>query len=206
MLKFAKITNNLVENVELFPDGTDLPDGYIDVSSIPCDIGWPIVDSVPDARPSQWHTLIDGNTGWELTPENEALKIAAETVSNNQQVLYNLINIGTQAMEYAMQLLNAKYCPTVESMTRSGSTVTVTVDAHCYKSGDVIKIAGANETDYNGDQEITVVSGTVFTFEIVETPDTPATGTITATDPFFPPELNALWAAFLAEKENLIEE
>jgi hypothetical protein len=80
----------------------------------------------------------------------------------------------------------------VSSMTRSGSTVTVTcATSHGYGDprtawwnrdgvGNVCTIAGADQTEYNGDWPISYVSDTVFTFDIgAATPDTPATGTIT---------------------------
>ena len=80
----------------------------------------------------------------------------------------------------------------VSSMTRSGSTVTVTcATAHGYENpltnywvqdgvGNVCTIAGATQTEYNGDWPISYVSDTMFTFDIGSaTPATPATGTIT---------------------------
>ena len=70
----------------------------------------------------------------------------------------------------------------VTSITRSGSTATVTLTASnsTMQTGDYFMIAGATETDYNGVWQITVTSGTVFTFSLgALTPSTPATGTIT---------------------------
>jgi len=78
-------------------------------------------------------------------------------------------------------LVNGYTTAAVTSMTRASSTVTVTMTAtnSTLVTGDYIKISGAVETDYNGVWQITVVSGTVFTFNIgVLTPTTPATGTI----------------------------
>ena len=66
----------------------------------------------------------------------------------------------------------------VSSMTRSGSTVTVTcATAHGYENpltnywvqdgvGNVCTIAGATQTEYNGDWPISYVSDTIFTFDI----------------------------------------
>jgi hypothetical protein len=75
-----------------------------------------------------------------------------------------------------------KHTYSVSSMTRSGTTVTVNTSAtNSLKVGQTVTIAGANETDYNGDHTIaTLVDGDTFTFEIATTPTTPATGTITA--------------------------
>lgn len=69
---------------------------------------------------------------------------------------------------------------TVE-LTRSGSTVTGTCeDPHGWATGYTITIAGASQSEYNGDVVITVTGDTTFTFTVSGTPVTPATGTITA--------------------------
>lgn len=73
----------------------------------------------------------------------------------------------------------------VTSITRSGSTATVTTaTAHELMTGDRVIIEGANEADYNGTFEVTVnIDGTPttqFTIEVENTPTTPATGTITS--------------------------
>jgi len=77
----------------------------------------------------------------------------------------------------------------VSSITRSGSTATVTLSGtpiDTYEDGDTVEILGAVETDYNGEFLITVItttpSATVFTYTVPGTPSTPATGTITATN------------------------
>ena len=78
-------------------------------------------------------------------------------------------------------LVNGYTTASVASITRSGSTVTVTLSAanSTLVTGDYVKLSGAVETDYNGVWQITVVSSTVFTFNIgVLTPTSPATGTI----------------------------
>lgn len=74
----------------------------------------------------------------------------------------------------------------VSSVTRSGSTVTVTTSAEHYvhASGSKITISGANEADYNGTFTATRVNSTSFTYTIAGTPTTPATGTITYASPF----------------------
>ena len=69
----------------------------------------------------------------------------------------------------------------VTSVTRSGSTVTVTTtEDHGYATGQTVTIAGATQTKYNGTWEITVTGADTFTYTITTTPATPATGTITA--------------------------
>ena len=71
----------------------------------------------------------------------------------------------------------------VDSITREVSTVTVTVFAgHGLEQGVVVQIAGADQSEYNGDHRITATTATTFEYEFdagVE-PVTPATGTIEA--------------------------
>jgi len=60
---------------------------------------------------------------------------------------------------------------TVSGLVRSGATVTATTStAHQYVSGQVIKIAGATPTDYNGEFPVTVTGSTTFTYTIATTP------------------------------------
>lgn len=69
----------------------------------------------------------------------------------------------------------------VSSITRSGSTVTVTLSsAQDLRTGIQILIEGADQSEYNGMHEVTAVnSDTEFEFEVSGTPTSPATGTIT---------------------------
>jgi len=69
----------------------------------------------------------------------------------------------------------------VDSITRDGTTVTVTVSAgHGLEQGVVVAIAGADQAEYNGEHRITTTTASTFEFELPEsqTPATPATGTI----------------------------
>jgi hypothetical protein len=68
----------------------------------------------------------------------------------------------------------------VTGITRSTTTVTVTLTGHGWATGDVVTIAGATQADYNIRTPITVTGANTFTFEITAAPTTPATGTITA--------------------------
>jgi len=79
MKKFAEITNNLISNIGVFDTGSDIPDGWIDVTGTPCGIGNPVADGTPVQKPSAYHTLKDDRTGWELTTENGDRELADET-------------------------------------------------------------------------------------------------------------------------------
>ncbi len=69
----------------------------------------------------------------------------------------------------------------VSSITRTGSTVTVTTASeHGYVVDDWVTVTGSDQSDYNGEQRIySVPSSTTFTFITTATPTTPATGTMT---------------------------
>ncbi len=63
------------------------------------------------------------------------------------------------------------------SVTRVGQTATAIVGApHDYTSGQSVTITGFNEPEYNGTFEITALNTTTFTYTVVGTPVTPATG------------------------------
>lgn len=69
----------------------------------------------------------------------------------------------------------------VSSLTRSGSTVTVTTSVAHNVSQDLdVKIAGAAQNDYNGTFRVARVTGpTTFEYVVPGSPTSPATGTIT---------------------------
>jgi hypothetical protein len=62
------------------------------------------------------------------------------------------------------------------AITRSGQVATATLTAHGFSTGDVVNIAGAAQSEYNGDRTITVTGVNTFTFAVTGTPATPATG------------------------------
>lgn len=68
----------------------------------------------------------------------------------------------------------------ITSITSSGTTATVTTTAaHNLTTGDKVRIAGATQTEYNGDYTVTVTGGSTFTYTFAGSATTPATGTIT---------------------------
>ena len=74
------------------------------------------------------------------------------------------------------------YSPTlpISTITRSGTTATVTTSQNnsTLVTGNWVTVSGAAQTDYNGTFQITVLSGTQFTYQVANSPVTPATGTI----------------------------
>lgn len=67
------------------------------------------------------------------------------------------------------------------SITRSGSTATVTHTAHGMETNEKAAIRGADQQEYNGIFPITVVDADSYTYTVAGVPATPATGTITST-------------------------
>jgi len=67
----------------------------------------------------------------------------------------------------------------IASLTRSGTTVTATTSSsHSLASGLSVVVSGANEIEYNGTFEVTVIGLDTFQYEVSGSPATPATGTI----------------------------
>lgn len=64
------------------------------------------------------------------------------------------------------------------SITRSGTTATVSKTSHGYRDGQIVNIRDAVESDYNGNFRITYVDANTFTYTVANSPSTPATGTI----------------------------
>jgi hypothetical protein len=67
------------------------------------------------------------------------------------------------------------------TITRSGSTATVSHTAHGLATGNKVLIEGADQNEYNRIKTITVTGVDAYTFTVSGTPTTPATGTIKAT-------------------------
>jgi len=81
---------------------------------------------------------------------------------------------------YEWSVLTAQASKSVTALTSSDGVATATVTSHGYSDGDPVLIAGANQTDYNGTFNITYVDANTFTYEVENSPVTPATGTITS--------------------------
>jgi lambda family phage minor tail protein L len=63
------------------------------------------------------------------------------------------------------------------SITHSGSVATVeTANPHAMLSGDPVRVVNADQPEYNGDHNVTVVDSTHFTYTIFSTPASDATG------------------------------
>lgn len=107
------------------------------------------------------------------------IRVYAST-DTGAQVAY--VSAGQVKSVFQQCLVDGYNLGTVSSITRSGSTATITFSAAhgMVKYGNYITIAGADQAEYNGEFECTVSSTTALTFTVSGTPASPATGTITA--------------------------
>lgn len=64
----------------------------------------------------------------------------------------------------------------IESITRNGSTATVTIFGHGFTGNDQILISGAEQPEYNGTFSISGAANSTFNYPIGGTPESPATG------------------------------
>jgi hypothetical protein len=119
---------------------------------------------VVTSQPYTIGTLLKSSNASTWTPTQEAdlaFRIyAAAFTSTTRTVALGPLRIGTA------------------TITRSGSTATVSLTGHGRSSGDSVVISGADQSEYNGVKSIAVVNANQFTFTVAGTPATPATGTI----------------------------
>ena len=137
-------------------------------------VNWSWDNNVSDPA---WSYLFDCQRGgkWYI----DGLEIAATPVTmlrvddfspNNSQ--FGFRNVSVDRMIYATSSV---------SITRSGTTATVTHTNHKLVSGIRVQIAGCNETSYNGSYIITVTGSNTYTYTVSGSPATPATGSPTST-------------------------
>lgn len=123
-----------------------------------------------------------GSTPSVRAPGMTIVKTNAKTVSVTAR------DAGTSAAIDAARVLlfagdgtgDLPYQDTV-TITRSGSTASVSHTAHGMDSGEKVMIEGANEDEYNGVFTITNVTTNAYDYTVSGAPASPATGTITAT-------------------------
>lgn len=104
--------------------------------------------------------------------------------NNNAPQLQNAFGSMINVLDAA--LVNGMQVGTVSSLTASGKIVTAVFGtAHNLMPYQVIKIAGTNQAEYNGEYRIlSVPNATTLTFELTEVPSTTiATGTINCSLP-----------------------
>lgn len=91
----------------------------------------------------------------------------------NGEGLASIIAASTTSLQWAPPGIS------VSSITRSGTTATVTcASVHSLTTGQTVVLSGADQQEYNGQFTVTVTSTVAFTMSVINSPTTPATGTI----------------------------
>lgn len=209
LVAFKQWDTEFFYNAELAPPGSPLlpqDSAYLKLgcaaaqSVVEFDGGIILVTKRDNLQRSREVHVFNGLTPQKISSPNIERLLNASTLEDvyslylstagNQFYILTLVDLGiTLACNMAQgpngwalwTSLTAQSPQSVLSMTRSGRTVTVNVANHGFEDGDPVLIAGANETAYNGIVNIRYVDVNTFTYLVDGAPDTPATGTITAT-------------------------
>jgi hypothetical protein len=86
---------------------------------------------------------------------------------------------GAQVVAFASDGLGDLPYQDAVTLTRSGSTVTVSHTGHNMASGQYVIIKGATSTEYNGLHQITYIDSGSYSYTIATTPSSPDSGTST---------------------------
>jgi hypothetical protein len=133
---------------------------------------------------TQTINVINGGGNFSYRSAGATVDIVIDPVSTTVKVLDGRDNSNLQSARVIVKASsNAGELPYDETVTitRSGSTASVSHTAHGMKNGDKVQIRGANEQEYNGVFIISNVTTDAYDYTVTGTPDTPATGTIKAT-------------------------
>lgn len=103
---------------------------------------------------------------------------ATVTVQNAVTVKVTAKDADTSAAISGARVLLYATTGTTVTITRSGSTASVSHTAHGYQNSQKVVILGAEQGEYNGLKTISNVSTNAYDFTVSGTPTTPATGTI----------------------------
>jgi hypothetical protein len=77
-------------------------------------------------------------------------------------------------------LVNGFNLKSIATLTSTGGVATANISAgHLFEVNQVVLIAGASQSEYNGEVRVLSVTSNAFTYAVTGTPASPATGTIT---------------------------
>ena len=142
-----------------------------------------IKQSIPDTATDEY--LVRWASIWGITrlPATGASGIIVFTGTASSVIPAGTVVASSDGIEYETDgnVTISLAANVISSLTRSGAVATaVTASPHNLASGVSATIAGANETEYNVTEEITVTGPNSFTFPVAGSPATTATGSITA--------------------------
>jgi len=174
------ISNTIGAAIEIpFVSGTDFEYDFIDLSfsgNDPYDVyNSTANDIIVNNIGSNASTYV-GDTGSIVTFVTDPVTTTITVKNVNTQAIIE----GARVLVVVADDSNFPYQDSV-TIVSSGTTATVTHTAHGLITDNEILIAGANEDPYNSATTITVTGDDTYTYTMLEDPDSPATGTITAT-------------------------
>lgn len=121
-------------------------------------------------------------------PARSTLWYTGQDQANETYVFRNLIDSfsSASASDTGIRRIEGHYVGddiSVSSLTQtSGIATCITSTEHGGTTGDWVYISGANESEYNGIVQITVIDSNIFTYSVSSGATSPATGTIIATN------------------------
>lgn len=153
-------------NLALATSGADLPfDSYemgIPVPATPT-VAIGTAGSTPNSTRTYLMTFVNG---WGEEGPPSAVSAPLTFGATGFSINLTALDLGNKA---------------VTSINLVGNVATVIAPAHGFRDGSKVLITNAGQAEYNGRQTIKLVDANTFTFIVVGTPATPATGTIIAT-------------------------
>lgn len=79
-------------------------------------------------------------------------------------------------------LINGFNLKAIDSLTFADGISTATITTgHAYQPGQILRVEGANQAEYNGEHRVIATTATTFSYTITETPTSPATTTTSLT-------------------------
>lgn len=117
---------------------------------------------------------------------NQALRVEPVAAQTRQLRIRDLMPVRPISVDVVEYLEETAFgadagAASITSITSSSTTATVTTAAanHGLVDGDLVRIAGATQTEYNGDYYVTVTGANTFTYTFAGSVTSPATGTKT---------------------------
>ena len=121
------------------------------------------------------YTMASSFAGSATSP-GTAVLIPVSTVNN--RTITGITYGGTGGLTATASTASTQ---SITSITYSGTTATVTCPSHGYYSGQMVLIAGATPTQYDGLFPISVTGTNTFTYPMLTSPGSNASGTMTVT-------------------------
>ena len=162
----------------------------------------------PDNLQAQANPIIaafDDSDAAETAAQNlDSRTTAQNEIDTSKTALDKKIRAAAAVLIDEVNIIYAAMPRGITSITRSGNTATATTPTAHGMSNRQIAIFGATQAAYNGLFNITVTGANTFTYPVVGTPTTPATGTILyVLDPTAPPLSRTLQQAYNSMKNKI---